>query len=86
MRYLKMYDNYLKRLAESGGRLSGAWSVNLVCLPYLVAALFVSGLFHASGGGVVGYVLTIAISLCLLVGCFWAGFRFIYHSSRRNRE
>jgi predicted exporter len=84
MKLFKLYDDYLKGLAEGETRFSGMWRVHIVVLPFLLAILCVLGLFDALGwNGPVGFFSKIGLSVCLLIGLLYSGFRFVFFSNRR---
>ena len=88
MIYLASYDKYLQGLADTDSNLIGIGRVHLVCLPWLIAVVLVRPVFEMLGlGGVPGTVAGTAISIALLVGLFWSGFRYVsYRSRRRDAE
>lgn len=91
MRYLKLYDDYIKRLANRGRSTGigsvGIGSILLVTVPFLIAIVLVSAVFDTFGrGGAVIFWLRLAISIFLLIGLFYSGFRFVYYRNQITRE
>lgn len=85
---LASYDRYLQRLADTDSNLVGIGRIHLVCLPWFVAVLLVRPVFEVLGwGGLSGMIAGTAISVVLLIGLLWSGFKYVaYRTRRRNSE
>ena len=92
MKLLKLYDDYLRRLANMGNQSTGLGSVGtgpilIVTLPYFCAIVFISALFDAmEWTGIIGYAIRGIVSIILLVLLFYSGFRVVYYRFLRNRQ
>ena len=87
MRYMLAYEAALKRLAESGTRLSRLGLIHVILWPFVLAIIIIQAVFDAFGwAGVVGWTLRLSISALLLVALFYSGFRFVHYSSRADGE
>lgn len=92
MKYLKAYDNYLKRLAESGTQTTGLGSVGfgsiIVAAAPFFAAIFIQSVIIAAfgSGGFATSALMDVITLTLAVGLFYSAFRVVYYKNQRNKN
>jgi hypothetical protein len=87
MRYLLAYEGALKRLAESGTRLSRLGLIHVILWPFVLAIVIIQAVFDAFGwAGVVSWTLRLVISTLLLVALFYSGLRFVYYSSRADTK
>jgi hypothetical protein len=90
--YLQAYDLYLKRLAEDGARKPGVAMIGLgpillVTMPFYVAIILIPAIFGALGWtGPLGFTLKISISVALLMGLLYSGFRFVYLRVQSRRD
>jgi hypothetical protein len=93
MKYLEPYNNYLKRLAQAGTQTAGLGSIGfgpiiIAVAPFSVAIFIQSSIIAAFGsGGPVTSASMDAITLILLIGLFYSGFKVVsYRSERNNRK
>lgn len=96
MRFWTSYDQYLQRLAADSVRLErtgkrtsmlrSTGGVHIVCLPFFLLILVIPAVFDAMGWDRgAGWVLKILISVLLLVGMLYAGFRYMALKAQAKR-
>jgi hypothetical protein len=87
MRYILIYDAALKRLAESGTRLSRLGLIHVILWPFVLAIMLTQAVFNALGWvGVIGWSLRLAISVFLLLALLYSGFRFVHYSGKAGEK
>ncbi len=85
MNLLERYDRYIERIAKSGSRVSGIWTIYIVVLPFFVPIPFIPAIFNTIGwvGPFALLSKTLVIAL-LIIGLLISGSRFVHYSKHRN--
>ena len=89
MRYFKMYDDYLKRLAQGGDQSTGIGpmgigSIFIAAAPVYVATLCVSAAFETLRlAGIVGFLSKASVYLGLIVSMGYSVFKVICYMEKK---
>lgn len=91
MNILRKYDKFIKDMAYGGQKPSGLGMIGTgpilaLTVPFFAAIVLVSAIFDALGLVGVWWIFRICISLLLLAGLFYSGYKFVYYRDKRNRE
>lgn len=91
MNIFRKYDELIKSIAysdpkPSGVRMIGSGPILAIIVPFFAAIVIVSAIFNVLGLAGAWWIFRIFLSLLLLFGLFYSGYRFVYYRDKRNRE